>query len=166
MTLSFAPQPFEQLQARVEQARQSGNEAEIQSAEWEYHSAEESLTRLAANTRVAKELYDQAKIKLDIGRKNAELESKKSESPTNGQTAKTPLDDVLNKRHRVVQAAEEAELAQKKTLTLRQQLETLLNCEREIRRTSDRLSQRLVSVTSAYVLRASSVWRAFEAQIG
>ncbi len=131
------------IRTRIEKLNTEGEEEQRTKADEELRLADEALIRLTENTRAALELYDQAKAKLDIAKKNEELETKKSEKSANGSTAKTPIDDVFQKRSRVAQAAEEAELAQRKTLTLRQQLETLLNRQQEIRRASDRMSQQL-----------------------
>ncbi len=137
-------QQVQQLEAKLEEAKLGGDAAAVEAATQMLKTAQEMLTRLKANTRAAKELYDQTSAKLEIARQNAALESKKTTNGAGGKSA-TPFDGVLEKSDRVTQATEEAELAQKKTQNLQKQLQTLLKRQQEIRTAADRLAQQLTA---------------------
>ncbi len=137
-------QAVEDLEKELETAKQSGDASSAASAEAKLLEAEQLLTRLAQQTATAQKLLAQAKEKLDIAKKKQELAAAKSEPNHNGgEKSKAPFEDVLNRRLRVEQATHEAELAQKQTRTLRDQLQTMLARQKELRATGDELGLKL-----------------------
>ncbi len=104
---------------------------------------EELLKRYVEQTATAQQLHLQAKEKLEISRRKQELAAVPTEpTSSKGDPAKAPFEDVLRRRVNAERAIKEAELAQQQTRTLRDQLETLLSRQKELRATSDELGRK------------------------
>ncbi len=136
-------QTVESLAHDLDTAKLSGDTSSISTAEAAFSEAEQLLRRLTEQTATAQKLHTQAKEKFDIAKRKQELAAKTEPPANSSEKSKVPFDDVLKRRTQFEQATQEAALAQKQTRTLREQLQTLLIRQKELRTISDGLSRKL-----------------------
>ncbi len=156
---NFQRQVVESQTKQLEAAKQSGDPTSVATADATLRESKQLLVRCIEQTTSTHQLHTQAKMKFDLARRKQELASAKGDPNGGGSDKpKAPFEDVLKWRTQVEQATQEAELAQKQTRTLRDQLQTMLLRQKDLRGINDDFGRKLNAQTEASPEQRQQLW--------